>query len=425
MDGSPVSTCSGTFYDPGFTSKYGNNQSFTQTFSPSTLGSKVQLNFSYIDTESGFDFLRIYDGPSTASPLIGTYSGYTWPGLITATNATGQLTVQFTSNGSVVNSGWVATISCIFIAAPTNLTVTPLNRSQIRLNWSDVSGETGYRIYRHGSGGYTQLATVGADVTTFTDSGLAAGTYYYYYLQAYNAFGNSPQTPTVSAYTASLSDYVMDGLPVSTCNGTFHDPGFNSNYGNNQSFTQTFSPALTGNKVRLTFGSFYTESGFDFLRIYDGPSTASPLIGAFSGTMWPGVVTATNTTGQLTVQFTSNGSVVNYGWAAAISCVSPSTTTVPSGRESVEPALTMRLQAFPNPFSQKVTFDFTVEKTQPASLEIYDMKGVLVRKLFEGEARAGRHYQVEWNAALFKSGLFIGRLTSGNQSATRKVILQR
>ena len=85
----------------------------------------------------------------------------------------------------------------------------------------------------------------------------------------------------------------------------------------------------------------------------------------------------------------------------------------------------MRLQAFPNPFSEQVTFDFTVEKTQPATLEIYDLKGVLVKKLFDGEAQAGQHYQVAWNAALLKSGLFIGRLTSGHQSATQKVILQR
>jgi len=424
MDGTAVSTCNGTFYDPGYWGKYENNQSLTQTFSPATLGSKVRLTFGYIYTENT-DVLRIYDGPTTASPLIGAYSGYTWLGVVTATNPTGQLTVQFTSNGSVVEPGWVAYISCVFIAEPTNLTATTLNRSQIRLNWSDVSGETGYRIYRQGSGGgYTQLATVGADVNTFTDNGLTAGTYYYYYLQAYNAFGNSPSTPTVGAYTASLSDYVMDGLPVSTCNGTFYDPGFNSKYGNNQSFTQTFSPATLGSKVQLNFGYIYTENT-DVLRIYNGPTTASPLIGAYSGTTWLGLVTATNATGQLTVQFTSNGSVVSYGWSATISCVSASITTAPSARQSVEPALTMRLQAFPNPFSQKVTFDFTVEKTQPASLEIYDMKGVLVKKLFEGEARAGQHYQVEWDAALFKSGLFIGRLTSGNQSVSQKVILQR
>jgi len=304
---------------------------------------------------------------------------------------------------------------------PANLSVTALNRSQIRLNWSDVSEETGYRIYRAVSGGgFTQIDSVGADVTTFTDSRLTAGVQYAYYLQAYNASGNSSATPVVNATTATSSQYVMDGTSVSTCSGTFYDPGFTSDYRNNQSFTQTFSPASAGSKVRLTFSSFHTDST-DFLRIYNGPTTASPLIGAFTGTTSPRVVTATNPTGQLTLQFTSNGSGVAPGWVAAISCVSPSA----SGRQSAEPELTLRLQASPNPFAQRVTFNFTVEKTQSATLEIYDQKGVLVKKLFDGEAQAGQHYQVEWNAALLKSGLFIGRLTSGNQSATQKVILQR
>jgi hypothetical protein len=266
---------------------------------------------------------------------------------------------------------------------------------------------------------------VGANVTSFTDNGLVPGIHYYYYVKSYNAFGDSGPSLTANAVTATLSQYVMNGSPVSTCSGTFYDPGFTSNYGNNQSLTQTFSPASAGSKVRLSFSSFNTENAYDILRIYNGPTTASPLIGAFTGTTSPGVITATNPTGQLTVQFTSNGSAVAPGWIAAISCVSSSTIGLPSGRESVEPELTLHLQASPNPFNQRVTFYFTVEKTQPASLEIYDVKGVLVKKLFEGEAQAGRQYQVEWNAALLKSGLFIGRLTSGQQSASRKVILQR
>jgi len=218
---------------------------------------------------------------------------------------------------------WWARVSTIPVPpAPATLTATALNRSQIRLNWSDVSGEIGYRIYRAPSGGfYTEIATVGANVTTFLNSGLAAGTQYYYIVQAYNSSGNSGSSPSANATTASLSDYVMDGISATTCSGTFYDPGFTSNYSVNQTFTQTFTPTSASSKVRVSFSSFNIENGYDFLRIYNGPSTASPLIGTYTGTTSPGVVTATNATGQLTFQFTSDAIITASGWVASISCV--------------------------------------------------------------------------------------------------------
>ena len=60
-------------------------------------------------------------------------------------------------------------------AAPTNLTATAVSRSQINLAWTDnADNETGFRIERCKDStctNFTQIATVGANVTTYSNTG--------------------------------------------------------------------------------------------------------------------------------------------------------------------------------------------------------------------------------------------------------------
>jgi len=74
ISNSSVSACSGTFYDSGGTGNYANNVSVTYTICPSTTGQSVQVAFSAFQLESNYDYLYIYNGNSSAAPLIGTYS---------------------------------------------------------------------------------------------------------------------------------------------------------------------------------------------------------------------------------------------------------------------------------------------------------------------------------------------------------------
>jgi gliding motility-associated-like protein len=111
-----ISTCSGTFYDNGGLGLYSANQNITQTFTPSTLGNVIQVNFTSFQTEASLDVLCIYNGPNTTSPLLGCYSGTnTLNGIsFKSTHPTGSLTFSFTSDASIQLNGWAATISCTF-----------------------------------------------------------------------------------------------------------------------------------------------------------------------------------------------------------------------------------------------------------------------------------------------------------------------
>ncbi len=111
-----VTTCSATIYDNGGYSDSATNSNGSLTIMPATVGSLVQLTFTAFATEGGYDFVRVFDGTSVNAPLLGTYSGNTIPFPLTATNADGALTVQFTSDNVYNFPGFEATVSCT--AAP-------------------------------------------------------------------------------------------------------------------------------------------------------------------------------------------------------------------------------------------------------------------------------------------------------------------
>ncbi|MCX6268186.1 MAG: PKD domain-containing protein, partial [Bacteroidetes bacterium] len=119
MTNGTVTTCTGDFFDSGGpTGNYLNNENLTETFYPSTAGSLIRFTFTSFNTESGYDYLRIYNGINTSAPLIGTYNGTTSPGVVTASNSAGALTFNFTSDVSGTPSGWEASISCYSITVP-------------------------------------------------------------------------------------------------------------------------------------------------------------------------------------------------------------------------------------------------------------------------------------------------------------------
>jgi len=87
--------------------------------------------------------------------------------------------------------------------APSNLVATPISSSRIDLSWQDNSSdETGFKIERKtGTGSYSQIATVGVGVTSYSSTGLSAGTTYYYRVRAYKGTLNSDYCEEGSATT--------------------------------------------------------------------------------------------------------------------------------------------------------------------------------------------------------------------------------
>jgi hypothetical protein len=122
--------------------------------------------------------------------------------------------VTGTSWNGYVSSGGTATdiVTLKFAAgaapallAPSQLSADALSSSQIRLRWRDNAGtEDGFRIERcqgNGCTGFTQVAVVGHDVTSYVDGGLVRNSAYSYRVRAFNAGGASPYSNTATAHT--------------------------------------------------------------------------------------------------------------------------------------------------------------------------------------------------------------------------------
>lgn len=78
---------------------------------------------------------------------------------------------------------------------PTGVAADALSASSIQVNWTAVTGASGYIIYRNSSA----LDTVAG--TSFTEDGLTSNTSYSYQVSAYNSAGESAKSTAVSATT--------------------------------------------------------------------------------------------------------------------------------------------------------------------------------------------------------------------------------
>ena len=108
-------------------------------------------------------------------------------------------------------SGYSNTASATLApATPTGLAASNITTSQITVTWSNVGGETAFKVYRSTDGTtFSVIATLGSNVLTYTNTGLNASTKYYYKIGASNAGGE-----TDSAAIAATTSVPVVTLPA-------------------------------------------------------------------------------------------------------------------------------------------------------------------------------------------------------------------
>lgn len=87
------------------------------------------------------------------------------------------------------------------------LTSATAPESTINLTWADMSSdEQGFAVYRSVDGGsFAEIARVGSNVASFSNTGLSAGKTYAYQVRSYNGNGTSASSNTASASTAAAA----------------------------------------------------------------------------------------------------------------------------------------------------------------------------------------------------------------------------
>jgi hypothetical protein len=144
--------------------------------------------------------------------------------------------------------------------APTSLAATTQSSSSIVLTWADKSNnETGFKVQHSPDGvNWSEIASLGSNVTSFTNTGLKAGTKYSYRVYAYNSVGNSAFSNTASATTTANS---VDTTPptvkiTSPSNGiTVGHPTKITGTGSDNIKLKSLTLAIDGDVRALTSGS--------------------------------------------------------------------------------------------------------------------------------------------------------------------------
>lgn len=220
-----------------------------------TTISSSQINLAWTDNSTDEDNFIVARSTTSGGPYTdiatlganitshsdtGLTAGTTYFYVVRASNA----------GGSSANSAQAsATTSQTIPNAPSGLTATAVSQTQINLSWTDnSSNESNFIIGRSTTSGgpYTDIATLGANVTSFNNTGLAAGTTYFYVVRASNAAGSSANSAQASATTLPAAPAAPGGLTATAVSSSQINLAWTDNSANETSFIVARSTTLGG-----------------------------------------------------------------------------------------------------------------------------------------------------------------------------------
>ncbi len=282
-----------------------------------------------------------------------------------------------TSDGGYAAAG----LTFSFGAGSYDLYIVKLDNSGA-LQWSRTIGGTGYEnlysIIQTYDGGYA----ISGATTTYGAGGIDA------YIVKLDAGGNLQWNRTFGGQFNDEANSI-----IQTSDGGYAFSGSSGSFGTGDIDMYFVKTDASGN-------------------ICGNTSSPSPNIGA-GGTLESQVSLTTSPTPIVTFPTSSTGT----GGSLTTVCltgIQPISNEVPS-QFSLS-------QNYPNPFNPSTNIRFKIKDSRLTTLRVYDVLGREITMLVNKELNPGI-YEVEWNASNYPSGVYCYRISSGDFSETRKMIL--
>ena len=290
------------------------------------------LNWTAIGDESEWVVRTVSNGVTSDWESV-TGTPYTLSGLSSATNYTFQLAAVCGDGDTslIVSTTGTTPVTC---PAPTGFTVSVDDTNAVAdFSWTDATGSNWEFVY--GPMGFNPFLASddvqSTSTTTYQITNLDTG-----FFDAYvrtDCGGGDYSTwvgPIGFHYGVTVMNMATSGSDtIYACAGIIYDDGGpTGSYSSSCQSTLVIYPSTPGADVVIT-GTSYTESSYDYLRIYDGVGTAGEELWNDYG------VSATQTFGPfsssaITVVFHSDGSVQYDGFQINVACTAPSNCPKPT-----------------------------------------------------------------------------------------------
>lgn len=369
--------------------------------------------------------------------------------------------------------------------APSSLSATGVSSSQINLSWTDNSNdETGFKVERKTTGSFAQIAALGSNITSFSDTGLTASTIYTYRVLSYNSAGNSSYSneasDTSEAIPALFSDDFEDGndngwtqetgsWSVVTDEGskryeqgTYTTAEYRTSTGNTSWDDYTFEvdvqPLSFDGNSAIFINFRYSDNsntyravihGYNQLRLQKKVSGALTELANESYTFNTGTIytirleaVGTNlkvyVNDNLEISETdashSSGEIALATWKTTANFDNVLVQSILAKKSAVdqqtgiqEIATEYSLGSYPNPFNPSTKIQFGIPAAgegKIVELKVYDILGRLITTLIENNMSSGIH-EIDFNASGLASGMYIFRLQCGNNVVTHRALLMK
>jgi hypothetical protein len=83
------------------------------------------------------------------------------------------------------------------------------------------------------------------------------------------------------------------------------------------------------------------------------------------------------------------------------------------------------LKVYPNPFSDRLRFEFVSPESVNARIDLYDMNGRMVKTIFEQPVEGGVSYEADFRPEAEVSGMYFYRVTLGEAIYNGKVVFKK